>query len=39
MSGQSVKSGERLVHQENGRIRGKTASDGDSLLHPARKLM
>src|SRR5690606_26461205 len=34
----SVERAERLIHQQNARLVGERASDGDALLHAAREL-
>jgi len=38
IAGLRVERGERLVHQQHGRIRYQSACDRGALLHPARNL-
>ena len=39
VAGQRIEGCKRFVHQENGRIVGKGARDGDALLHPPGEMM
>ena len=39
VAGEGVERGERLVHQQHGRIVGERARDGDALLHAARQMV
>src|SRR4029079_1106630 len=39
LAGEGIKSGERLIHQEDAWIRGESSSQGDPLFHSPRKLV
>ena len=39
VAGERIERGERLVHQQHGRIVGKRTGDRDALLHAAREMV